>query len=150
MKSHAYPNPAIRSGLMMALALALWSPVQAQSAAPADGKMMKDSKMMEPHPAMTESRPAMMQRHEAMMAELKAQDAALTAQVAAMNSAPKDQKLDLLAAIVTRLVEQRAAMNARMGMMRGEMMQHMEMGKESMPEHPMMKGMEEKPEDTKN
>ena len=142
MKKQTHTNLIIRSGLILALALVIWSPVQAESAAPADGKMMKDDKTMEPHQAMK-------QRHEAMMAEVKAQDAELAAQVANMNSAPADKKLDLLAAIVTRLVEQRAAMNARMETMRGDMMQHKEMGKDSMSEHPMMKGMEEKPEDAK-
>ena len=104
--------------------------------------------MTEPHHAMTESQQAMMQRHQAMMADLTAEDAELTAQVAKMNSAPADKKLDLLA-IVTRLVEQRTAMTARMGMMRGEMMQHGEMDKESMSEHPMMKDMDEKSGDAK-
>jgi hypothetical protein len=147
MKTQTHTNLVIRSGLILALALVVWSPVQAQSTEPAGGKMMKDDKMMEPHHAMTESKQAMMQRHEAMMAEMKAQDAELTAQVAKMNSAPADKKLDLIAAIVTRLVEQRTAMNACMEMMPGEMMQHKEMGKESMSEHPMMKGMDEKPAD---
>jgi hypothetical protein len=84
-----------------------------------------------------------------MMADLKAEDAELAAQVAKMNSAPTDKKLDLLAAIVTRLVEQRTAMTARMGMMRGEMMQHGEMGKGCVPEHSMMKDMDEKSGDAK-
>jgi hypothetical protein len=61
-----------------------------------------------------------------------------------MNSAPEAQKLALMAAIVTQLVEQRATMNAGMEKMCGEMMQHKEMGKKSMSEHPMMKGMDEK------
>ena len=147
MKTLTHPNLVIRSGLILALALVVWSPVQAQSAAPAEGKMMKDDKMMEPHQAMPDSKEAMVQRHEAMMAELKAQDAELTAQVAKMNSAPADKKLDLLAAIVTSLVGQRTAMNARMGMMHGEMMPPRQMSKDSMSEHPMMKGPDEKSAD---
>ena len=149
MKNQSHSNLLVRSSLALTLALVLWVPVQAQSAAPAEGKMMTDSKMTEPHHGMTESQQAMMQRHQAMMADLKAEDAELAAQVAKMNSAPADKKLDLLAAIVTRLVEQRTAMNARMGMMRGEMMQHGEMGKGCVPEHSMMKDMDEKSGDAK-
>jgi hypothetical protein len=88
---------------------------------------------------------AMMEQKEKMMADIKAQDAELTAQVAKMNGAPENRKLDLMAAVVTHLVEQRTAMNVRMekmqeGMM-NHMMQHMQMGKESMSQCPMMKGM---------
>ena len=83
----------------------------------------------------------MKEQKQAMMAEIKAQDADLAAQVAQMNSAPEDKKLALLAAIVTRIVEQRTAMNARMEKMHGEMMQNMQMGKDSMSKCPMMKGM---------
>jgi hypothetical protein len=135
-------EPSHSSSLALILALVLWVPVHAQSAAPDEGKMMT-----EPHHAMTESQQAM-QCHQAMMADLTAEDAELTAQVAKMNSAPADKKLDLLA-IVTRLVEQRTAMTARIGMMRGEIMQHGEMGKESMPEHSIMKDMDEKSGDAK-
>lgn len=152
-------NHVIHSGLALVLALALWSPVQAQSAGPAEGKTMTENKMTENQPAMSERRQAMserrqamMERRQAMMAEIKAQDAELAAQVAQMNSAPPDKKLDLLAAIVTRLVEQRTAMNARMEKMQGEMrmpmMEHRPMGMEPTPSQPMMKGMDEKSGDT--
>ena len=62
-----------------------------------------------------------------------------------MNSAPENKKLGLMATVVTHMVEQRTAMNARMekmheGMMQ-HMMQHMQKGKESMSQCPMMKGM---------
>jgi hypothetical protein len=137
MKTQTHTNLVIRSGLILALALVVWSPVQALAAEPAEGKMMTEGKMTERHQAMTE-------RWQAMMADMNTQDAELTAQVAKMNSAPADKKLDLMAAIVTQLVTQRTAMNERMEKMRGEMMQHKEMGKESMSEHPMMKGMDEK------
>jgi hypothetical protein len=87
----------------------------------------------------------MMEQKQKMMAEMKAQDADLTAQVAKMNSAPDNTKLDLLAAVVTHMVEQRSAMNERMdkmqqGMMK-HMMEHMQMGQESMKQCPMMMGM---------
>jgi len=128
MKNQTNKNLVICSGLALALALAIWFPVQSQSAEPAEGKMMERCQ-------------AMKEQKETMMAEMKAQDAELTAQVAKMNSAPEDQKLDLIAAVVTRMVEQRTAMNVRMAKMQEEMMQHMQMGKESLSQCPMMKGM---------
>ena len=82
-----------------------------------------------------------------MMADMKAQDAELTAQVARMNKAPKSEKVMLMAAVLTSMVEQRTAMHARMEKMQGEMMQHMmqhmQMGRESMMKCPMMQGMDE-------
>jgi uncharacterized protein (DUF2336 family) len=81
------------------------------------------------------------------MEDMKAQDAELTEQLIRMNSAPEDKKLGLIAAVVTRMVEQRTAMNARMAKMQEEMMQHMmehmQMGKGSMSQCPMMKGMKD-------
>ena len=83
-----------------------------------------------------------------MMADMKAQDAELTAQVAKMNKAPKNEKVTLMAAVLTSMVEQRTAMHAGMEKMQGEMMQHMmqhmQMGKDSMMKCPMMQGMDEK------
>ena len=130
----------IRSLLALTFALVIWSPVQAIAAEPAAGKMMTEGKMKECCQAMQEQK-------DKLMAEMKAQDAELAAQVTAMNSAPDDKKLALLAAIVTHMVEQRSAMNARMekmqGQMMGHMMQHMQMGKESMSQCPMMKDMKD-------
>lgn len=83
-----------------------------------------------------------------MQAEMKVQDTELTAAVATMNSAAPDKKLDLVAALVTRLVEQRTAMHVRKAKMEEKMMKHMmghmEMGKESMSKCPMMKDMDGK------
>jgi hypothetical protein len=90
-----------------------------------------------------------------MMADMKAQDAELTEQLTKMNSAPEDKKMGLMAAVVTHMVEQRIAMDARKAKMEEammqHMMQHMQMGKESMAQCPMMKGMkgmDEKSRDT--
>ena len=136
MKHQTNTHLVICSSLTLALALAVWFPVPSQSAEPAKGKMMMDDKMMERCQAMKEQK-------ETMMAEMKAQDAELTAQVAKMNSAPEDKKLDLMAAVVTQMVEQQTAMNARKAKMEEEMMQHMmqhmQMGKESMWKCPLMK-----------
>ena len=126
--------------LALALALAIWSPALSQSAEPMEGKMMMDGKMMERCQAM------MAEKHK-LMADIKAQDAELTEQVAKMNNAPQDKKMNLMAAIITRMVEQRTAMNVRQAKMQEEMMQHMmqhmQMGKEAMSQCPMMMGMKD-------
>ena len=134
-------NLATRSGLALAMTLAVWTPAQSQSSEPAkakkmamEGKTMDHSKMMQEH-------------CKAMMAEMKTQDAELTAQVARMNSASKESKLDLMAEIITKMTEQRTAMNAHMGKMHMEMMKHMEMCMGPMSHHPMMKGMDKKSEE---
>ena len=151
MKSQTNHNLVIRSSIALAMALAIGLPNLAQAAEPQakEGKMTMDGKMMERCQQMKEQK-------EKMMAEMKAQDAELTTQVAAMNSAPDDKKVGLMATIVTHLVEQRAAMDEQMEKMHGEMMkhmmEHMQMGKESMSKCPMMKdmkgmkGMDAKPE----
>jgi len=144
---------AIRSSLALAtavvFAVAIWSPVQAQKAEPAEGMMKMGGRMME-------SCKAMQAQKQAMMEDMKAQTAELTEQVAAMNSAPADKKVDLIAAVVTQMVEQRIAMDARMAKVQEEMMphmmRHMQMGKKSMAQCPMMKGMkdmDEKPARTR-
>ena len=77
--------------------------------------------------------------------DLKAQDDRLIEQLSEMNRAPKKKKMDLMAAVLTHMVEQRIAMDARKAQMEEammqQMMQHMQMGKESMSQCPMMKGM---------
>lgn len=138
MKHQMNTNLIIRFSLALALALAIWSSVPVQSAEPAQGKMMMEGKVMERCQAMKEQK-------QKMMADMKAQDAELTEQVAKMNSAPEGKKMSLMAAVVTRMVEQRITMDARKAKMEEEMMQHMmqhtQMGKESISQCPMMKGM---------
>ena len=144
MKTQTNTNLLIRSSLALALALAIWTPVQSQSAEPADGKKMMEGKMMERCQAMKEQK-------QKMKEEMKAHDVELTEQLAKMNRAPQDQKVGLMAAVITQMVEQRIAMNARKAKMEEEMMQHMmqhmQMGKESMAQCPMMKGMNGKSAD---
>jgi uncharacterized protein HemX len=145
MKQQSTLTFAIRSSLLLAVAVAfavaIWSPVQAQKAEPAEGKMKMDGKMME-------GCEAMQAQKKAMMEDMKAQDVELTEHVAQMNSAPADKKVDQIAAVVTHMVEQRIAMDARMAKMHEEkmehMMEHMQMDKESMAQCPMMKDMSEK------
>ena len=136
----------VRYSLTLAAVLAICTTIPAQISTPPESKMMMKGGKMENHRAM-------MQQHQAMMAEMKAQEAELATKVAEMNSAPADKKLNLLAAIVTRLVEQRTAMAARMGTMQGEMMNclgdSMPMDPKSPMPHPMMKGMEDNRSDAK-
>ena len=140
MKNKSHMKSIVRFGFALVAALAIWIPIQAESVTPPESKMMMKGEKMENHQGM-------MQQHQAMMAEMKAQDAELAAKVTEMNSAPADKKLDLMAAIVTRLVEQRTSMAARMGTMQGEMMKcmgdSMPMDPKSPMPHPMMKGMDE-------
>ncbi len=116
------------------------SSVPSQSVASEQEKSMAEAKMMDRCTEMAKMK-------KKMMADMKAQDAELTAQVAKMNKAPKNEKVMLMTAVLTSIVEQRTAMHARMEKMQGEMMQHMmrhmQMGGESMMKCPMMQGMDE-------
>ena len=138
MKHHTNPYLVICSGLALAFVLAVWSPVQAQSAAPAEVKHPMEATLMERCQKMK-------QQKQEMKEDIKAQDAQLTEQLANMNRAPADQKTGLVAAVLTHMVEQRIAMDARKAQMEEammqHMMQHMQMGKESMSQCPMMKSM---------
>jgi hypothetical protein len=140
MKNQTNTTLAIRSSLALALALAIWSPVHAQSPEPSKGKTMGAATMMERCQEMK-------QQKQDIKDDIKAQDAQLTEQLANMNRAPEDQKTDLMAAVLTHMVEQRIAMDARKAQMEEAMMQHMmlhmQMGKESMSQCPMMKGMKD-------
>jgi hypothetical protein len=93
----------------------------------------------------------MKEQKQKMKEDMDAQNTQLTEQLAKMNSAPEDKKMDRMASVITLMVEQRIAMDARKAKMDEEMMQHMmqhmQMGKESMSQCPMMKemkGMDEK------
>ncbi|MDP1580104.1 MAG: hypothetical protein Q8M02_07490 [Candidatus Didemnitutus sp.] len=157
MNKHSHSKLIVRSGLALAFALFIGTPVQAQSTTsikdkPAmEGMTASPEKLAEPVKAMMEVDKRahcheMMEQTQKMMTEMKEQDAALAAQVASMNSAPQDKKLDQLAAIVTRMAEQRIGMHARKAQMeekmKDHMMEHMQMGNESMAQCPMMKGMD--------
>jgi vacuolar-type H+-ATPase subunit I/STV1 len=88
---------------------------------------------------------AMMERRQQMLAEMKAMDTELDKLVAEMNSAPESKKADAVAAVVSKMVEQRKAMHEKMQEMQMRMTQHMtehmQAGKESMSQCPMMKEM---------
>ena len=74
-----------------------------------------------------------------MMSNWKEQDTELDKLVATMNSAPSDKKVDAIAAIVAKLVEQRKAMHEAMLKMIGREM--MKMGRM------MMQGDQDNQED---
>jgi hypothetical protein len=116
------------------------SSAPSQTVASEQEKNMAEAKMMDRCMEMAKMK-------KKMMADMKAQDAELTAQVAKMNKAPKNEKVTLMAALLTSMVEQRTAMHAGMEKMQGEMMshmmQHMQMGRESMMKCPMMQGMDD-------
>jgi hypothetical protein len=135
-----------RASFALAFVLTIWSPVQILSAAPDGDKKMTEGKMMECCKEMKEQK-------QLMLADMKAQDTEIAVQVATMNSAPEDKKVGLIAAVVTKMTEQRAAMTVRMEKMQGNMvkhmMQHMQMGKDSMSQCPMMKDMDGKSGDAK-
>lgn len=135
MKNHSTSKFLSHCGLGLALGILSWVPVQAQNAPAAPAKSTMGDKSMEPvqdKPATPYARPtphsSMMERDQAMSPDLKTQDDEMAKQVAAMNSAPADKKLDLLAAIVTRMSEQNAKMHARMGSMSGDMMKSLTPG----------------------
>jgi len=141
MKNQTNTNLVIRLSFALTLALAIWSPVQAQSAEPAQMKNMAEAKMMERCREMKEQK-------QKMKEDMKAQDAQLTEQLNKMNRAPEDKKMGLMAAVLTLMVEQRITMEARKAKLEEEMMQHMmqhmQMGKESISQCPMMKDIKDK------
>lgn len=137
MKLHTKKRHVIRLTLALALALATASSVPVIHAEHEEGKAM-EGKMMKHCKEMKEQK-------EKLGAEIKAQDADLTEKIAKLNKAPQPEKLEIMAAVLTQMVEQRSAMNARKAKMEENMMkhmmEHMQMGKESMSDCPMMKGM---------
>ncbi len=86
----------------------------------------------------------MKEQKQKLAEDIKAQDAQLTEQLAGMNRAPDERKTGLMAVVVTNMAKQRMNMDARKTKMEDEMMhhmmEHMQMGKASMAECPMMKG----------
>ncbi|MFC1766261.1 hypothetical protein ACFL6U_29820 [Planctomycetota bacterium] len=138
MKNKTNRNLIIGSSLTLVLILVIWSPVQSQLAEPIESKTMVGAPIMECCQGMKAQK-------QIVYEEMKAQDTELTEQVAKMNSAPADKKMDLMAAVITRMVEQRMTMGARKEKIQEEMMQHMKqhipMGQDFMSLRPMMIGM---------
>lgn len=87
-------------------------------------------------PPMKEHHAKMSEMHQKMEAEMKAQDAELDKLVADMNAATGGKKVDAIAAVVSKMVEQRKTMHEKMAGM------HMDM-EGGMMKHHMMKGKTE-------
>ena len=140
MKNQTNTHLVVCSSLALVLALTLCSPVQAQSAQPTEEKTPTAAAMMKRCPEMKEQK-------RKLKEDMKDQDAQLTEQLASMNRAPESKQMALMAGVVTHMVEQRIAMDARKAQMEEammkHMMQHMQMGKESMSQCPMMKSMKD-------
>ncbi len=139
MKTHITTPITICSIFALALTLAIWVPAQSASSEPADQKPMTEERMKG-------CCGAMKTQMGKMKADVKAQDDELTKHIAKMNAAPDDKKMELMAAVITHMAEDRVVMNANMDIlhmaMRQHIMQHMSMSKESIAGCHMMKGME--------
>ena len=120
-------------GLAIVFAMAFCTSVQAQTHEPSPEKKIESGKVGE-HCS------EMKQQHQKMMEEMKAQDAELAGLVANMNSATQDQKVNLMAEIITRMAKHQSDMHTRMHEMKSNMMERMEAGK-YMSDCPMMKKM---------
>ena len=99
------------------------------------GKMMSETNMMLRSGAMQEQRAK-------MMTYMKAQDAQLAGQIYEMNHAAADKKLDLMAAIVTRMAAQRTDMNARMETMHEGMVKNTQKDQENISSDPITRGID--------
>jgi len=133
-----------RLGWMLALILMSAAGATAQPAPKGEMKGMEEAKgkMMEGCQEMKAAKQRLKQ-------DTQTQNDALVSQLAAMNRAPESAKMGLMAAVVTKMAEQKMTMDARKAKMEEEMMKHMmlhmQMGKESMAQCPMMKEMGDKP-----
>ena len=121
--------------LALIMALGIGSSIQAQAADPNEEmyrseEAKADALIVEPTPA---EMPAGMAQKQDMMAKMRAQDTELAELTAQMNAAPADQKVDLMAALLTKMVEQRAGMHAHMEMMQENMLRCTPMDKDGKP-----------------
>jgi hypothetical protein len=132
-------NIFLRIGALCTLALSGAVGVMAQHEDHIPAKDAKDAGRM-----MADCKDMMAQKQK-IKADVKAQDSQLALELGRMNRAPSDKKVDLMATLLTRMVEQRLSMDARKEKMEEEMMQHMmrhmSMEKGAMADCPMMKKM---------
>lgn len=121
--------------LVATVALAVPAVAKQHAGGTSSGKKMMMNNKMENCQTMNR------QKHQ-MMAEMKEQDTELSRKIAKMNNAPDDKKADLMASIITDMAEQRVTRNEKMAKMQEKMMKHMmdhmQMGKDSMSQCPMM------------
>ena len=136
MKMHA--RQALILASTLTLALAVWLPAQAVAADMGNGAGMMGGKTLDRCEEMKGER-------QKMMDDCKAEDAKLTDQLEAMNKATPDNKMNLMAAVITTMGEQQISMDARRSKMDAMMMRHvmwhMLMGKDTIATCPMMQDM---------
>ncbi len=108
---------ALRVAVLLAVALVLWLPVHSLQANSTNDKTMHGGSMSDQKRSVREQHAKMLEAHGKMIAEMKASDAAIADLVTKMKSAPQAQKVDLLADIVTRLVDQQTTLHAEMDKM---------------------------------
>jgi hypothetical protein len=139
MKTSATTTTHLIVGSCFALALAIiiFSTAQAETAA-------VTGQNAAPEPKMMEHCQAMQAQKQKLLDDIKVQDTELTELLAKMNTAPDAKKVGLLAALVTRMIEQRIAMDARKAKMEDMLMQHVQMGKDAMMPDAMPKGADKK------
>lgn len=96
-------------------------------------------------PEMRERCQAMMKKREQMHSKMQTMDKELQTLISEMKERRGDEKVEVIATVVERLVQQRQAMHKMMPKMQKEnmrhMMEHMKAGKETMMQCPMMKSM---------
>ena len=102
----------MKSTHLVAMIIAATLPASALFAQEEHGKM--DDMMKGDHAQMAEM-------HQKMDAEMKTQNAELDKLVATMNSATGEKKVDAIVAVVSKLVEQRRAMQEKMAAMHKKM-----------------------------
>jgi ElaB/YqjD/DUF883 family membrane-anchored ribosome-binding protein len=92
------------------------------------------------HGKMGDMHPAnMSEMHQKMEAEMKAEDAELDKLVSEMNTATGEKKAAAMAALLSKIVEQRKTMHEKMGDMHSDMKGAMDCCKQGMGSHDMMK-----------
>lgn len=106
MKPLPNTNALLGSKLALAMATTTGSPVRSIFANPSEQNLVKERRM-------AKRRPATKRKNRKFIAEMKSQGQELAALAARMNAAPDDEKMSLMAAIITRMIEQGAAMREK-------------------------------------
>ncbi len=127
--------------LSATLMIGLLAPTQGQPSDSTTGKKSKEATAMTDE-ALAVRCEEMRENMRKMMADTKAQDGNLAEQVAKMNAATGAIKVELMAALITQMVERQTAMHERKAVMEKSMakhmMEHMQMRKGQMMNCPMM------------
>ena len=114
---------SLQAGLLLAATVGIGIPAHSLYAKPAEEKAAPGTRMMERKMMTPAAHQKMMEEHRKMLADLTIKDAELTELVTKLNRVPQDQKLDIVADIVTRLVAQQTTLHqgmARLNKIMGE------------------------------